>query len=53
MNSSFACISVLLTSNISRPWLINFLNEVSSKSLRTYLKHWDIYDGSSNKKRVT
>ena len=52
MNSSFVCISVLIKNNINKPSLINFLNEVSSKSLRDYLKIANIYDGSSNKKRV-
>ena len=50
MNSSFACISILLKSNISKPCLINFLNEISSRSLRSYLIHANIYEGSSNKK---
>ena len=50
MNSSFACISILLKSNISKPCLINFLNEISSRSLRSYLIHENIYEGSSNKK---
>ena len=49
MNSSFTCISILLKNNISRPCLINFLNQLSSYSLRSYLELANIYDGSSNK----
>ena len=51
MNSSFSCISVLLKSNISKPCLINFLNQVSSYSLHSYLKLSNICGGISNKKR--
>ena len=51
MNSSFACISILVKSDISKTCLINFLNELSSKSLRSYLRLANIYDGSSNKKK--
>ena len=51
MNSSFVCISILVKSNISRQCLINFLSEVSSQSLRYYLKLANIYDGHSNKKK--
>ena len=50
MNSSLDCISILLKKNISKPSLINFLNEVSTKSLCDYLKLANIYDGTSNKK---
>ena len=31
--------------------MINFLNEVSTKSLRDYLRLASIYDGNSNKKK--
>ena len=48
MNSSFACISILVKSNIPKNCLINYLNEVSSKSLRSYLRQANIYDGTSN-----
>ena len=51
MNSSFTCITILVKSNISRPCLINFLNELSSRSLRYYLKLANIYDGNSNKRK--
>ena len=51
MNSSFTAISILVKSSISRQCLINFLNGVSSQSLRGYLKLANIYDGNSNKKK--
>ena len=51
MNSSFVSISILVKSNISRECLINFLTEVSSQSLRSYLKLANIYDGNSNKRK--
>ena len=51
MDSSLVCISILAKSNISRQCLINFLSEVSSQSLRHYLKLANIYDGNSNKKK--
>ena len=51
MNSSFTAISILAKSSISRQCLINFLNGVSSQSLRGYLKLANIYDGNSNKKK--
>ena len=51
MNSLFVCISILVKSNVSRQCLINFLNEVSSQSLRHYLKLANIYDRNSNKKK--
>ena len=37
MDSSSLCISILLKSNIPENSLINFLNEVTSQSLRNYL----------------
>ena len=49
MNSSFVCISIFVKSNIPKNCLINYLNEVSSKSLRSYLRQANIYDGISNK----
>ena len=49
MNSSFVCISILVKSNIPKNCLINYLNEVSIKSLRSYLRQANIYDGISNK----
>ena len=49
MNSSLACIGILVKSNISRQCLIKFLNEVSSRALRGYLGFADVYDGNANK----
>ena len=51
MNSSFVCISILVKSRIPKNCLINYLNEVSSQSLRSYLRLANIYDGNSNKKK--
>ena len=50
-NSSFVCISILVKSRLPKNCLINHLNEVSSQSLRSYLRLANIYDGSSNKKK--
>ena len=49
----YFCIIAKIKSNISKPCLINFLNEVSSPALRGYLELADVYDGNTNKKRVT
>ena len=51
MNSSLACIGILVKSNISRKCLINFLNRVSSNALRVYLGLAEVYDGNANKKK--
>ena len=51
MNSSFACISILVKSRLPKNCLISYLNEVSSQSLRSYLRLANIYDGISNKKK--
>ena len=51
MNSSFTCISIMVRSNVPRTCLINFLNEVSSQSLRNHLRLANIYDGNANKKK--
>ena len=52
MNSSFAAIGVLLKSNLGERCLINTLMNVSSQSLRAYLKLASIYDGNSNMKKT-
>ena len=52
MNSSLVAISILVKSSISRKCLINFLLEVSSQSLRSYLGLANIYDGNCNKKKT-
>ena len=51
MNSSVTCISIMVKSNIPRTCLTNFLNEVSSQSLRNYLRLANIYDSNANKKK--
>ena len=51
MNSSFVCISILVKSKLAKNCLINHLNEISSQSLRSYLRLANIYDGNSNKKK--
>ena len=51
MNSSFLCKSILVKSKILKNCLINYLNEVSNQSLRTYLRLANIYDGCSNKRK--
>ena len=49
MNSSFVCISILIKSKLDMNCVINHLNEVSSQSLRSYLRLANIYDFNSNK----
>ena len=49
MNSSFVCISTLIKSKLDMNCVINHLNEVSSQSLRSYLRLANIYDFNSNK----
>ena len=51
MNSSFLCKSILVKSKILKNCLINYLNEVSNQSLRSYLRLANIYDGCSNKRK--
>ena len=51
MNSSFVCISILVKSKLPKNCLISHLNEVSSQSLRSYLRLSNIYDSNSNKKK--
>ena len=51
MNSSLACIGILVKSNINKKCLINFLNRVSSSVLRAYLGLAEVYDGNANKKK--
>ena len=52
MNSSFVGISILVKSRISEKFLINILMNMSSHSLRSYLKLANVYDGNSNKKKT-
>ena len=51
MNSSFVCISILVKSKLPKNCLINHLNEISSQSLRSYLRLANIYDDNSNNKK--
>ena len=51
MNSSFVCISILVKSKVPKNCLINHLNEISSQSLRSYLRLANIYDDNSNNKK--
>ena len=51
MNSSFVCISILVKSKVPKNCLINHLNEISSQSLRSYLRPANIYDDNSNNKK--
>ena len=51
MNSSFLGVSILLKSKLPKNCLINYLSEVSSQSLRSYLRSANVYDGNSNKKK--
>ena len=51
MNWSFACISILLKSKLPKNCFINYLNEVSSQSLRSYFRLANIYDDASKKRK--
>ena len=51
MNYSFVCISIFIKSKLPKNCLINHLNEISSQSLRSYLRLANFYDGNSNKKK--
>ena len=46
MNSSFVGISILVKSTLSEKYLINILLNMSSQSLRSYLRLANIYDGN-------
>ena len=50
MNSTFVAISTLIKSNIGEKFLITFLMNVSSQSLRDYFECANIYKGTSPKK---
>ena len=51
MNSTFASISLLLKSNLGERCLINTLMNMTSQSLRFYLKHANIDDGIQIKRK--
>ena len=52
MNSSFVGISILVKSRLSEKCLINILLNMSTQSLRSYLRLANIYDGNWNKKKT-
>ena len=51
MNFSFVTISTLVKSNLTEKCFINVLMNISSQSLRSYLKLASICDGNSIKKK--
>ena len=51
MNSSLVCIGIIVKSNISKLCLINFLNDVSNRALRAYLRLAEVYDRNANTKK--
>ena len=48
---TYAVFSILVKSKLPKNCLINHSNEISSQSLRSYLRLTNIYDGISNKKK--
>ena len=52
MNSSLVSISTLVKSNVGEKCLINFWVNVSSQSLRYYLRLSNIYCGTSTKSKI-
>ena len=52
MNLSLVAISTLVKSNIGQKCLINILMNISTVSLRDYLKLANIYNGNSTKKKT-
>ena len=52
MNTSFVAISTPVKSNLGERCLINALMNISSQSLRAYLRLANVYDGNSNKKKA-
>ena len=52
MDSSLVAISTLVKSNIGGKYLINFLMNISTQSLRDYLRLANIYKGTSTKKKT-
>ena len=51
MNSSLVAISTLVKSNIGEKCLINILMNISTQSLRGYLRLANIYKDTSTKKK--
>ena len=52
MNLSLVAISTLVKSNLGEKSLINILMNISTQSLRDYLRLANIYKGTSTKKKT-
>ena len=52
MNSSLVAISTLVKSNIGERCLVNILMNISTTTLRDYLKLTNIYKSNSSKKKT-
>ena len=52
MDSSLVAINTLVKSNIGGKCLINILMNISTQSLRDYLRLANIYQGTSTKKET-
>ena len=52
MNSSFVAISTLIKSDIGEKCLVNFLMNISTQSLKDYLKSATIQKGNASKKKT-
>ena len=52
MNSSFVAISTVIKSNTGEQCLINILMNISTQSLRDYLKCANSYEGNTSKKKT-
>ena len=52
MNSSLACISILVKSNIGKKCLINSLMNMSNEALTEYLELANVYKSNSSKKKT-
>ena len=52
MNSSLVAISTLVKSNIGERCLVNILMNISTTTLRHYLKLTNIYKSNSSKKKT-
>ena len=52
MNSSLACISIFVKSNIGKKCLINSLMNMSNEALTEYLELANVYKSNSSKKKT-
>ena len=52
MNSSLACISIFVKSNIGKKCLINSLMNMSNEALMGYLELANVYKSNSSKKKT-